>query len=144
MFGKKKKINKDNIPAKFQAYNDWENDFGYLTLIMTRRINLAKKYDITLFAKMLENKADFVKQNDVEPIYINTTNQIYSMLSQNYKNFLIEKYFGEDKNLLYFIEELVLDEFISAGIGLNEEKIKRQAAEDTQRVVNILNGEEGS
>lgn len=144
MFGKKKK--KEAIPSQTQIVNanyaNWDKDLGFLSLIMKQKIAYAKQYDINVFSTLLVENTDYIKQKDIEEIYIETSRQIYESLGSAYKNFIVTSYFGSDESLLRFIEETVLNEFIVTAIDLNNNKMKQREAEETKKIIDYLNNKD--
>lgn len=144
MFGKSKKkkalIQQANVVDL--NYSSWEKDLGFLDLIMKQKIEIAKQYDILLFAQMLKEKTDYIKQDDIQEIYTETSRQIYESIGDAYKNYLVKKYFGEDKQLLIYIEENVLHSFITTAIELNNNKMRQEEAAATKELINLLNSKE--
>ena len=134
MFGKKKQE-----PVKTFDYTKWESDLGFLTLTITRKINIAKEFNLKILGdQMTENNA-FIGDKDIIDLYQETTNDIYDSLSETYKAYLIEKYFGTDKAFIAFIAETVLEELIVTAIDKNNSKIKTRYSKEMVDAISELN-----
>jgi hypothetical protein len=135
MFGKKKK---EPVKVAFD-YTKWESDLGFLTLIITRKINIAKEFNLKILGdQMTENNA-FIGDKDITELYQDTTNDIYDSLSDTYKTYLIEKYFGTDKAFIAFIAETVIEELIVTAIDKNNSKIKTRYSKEMVDAITELN-----
>jgi len=141
MFGKKKQNDKP-----IMNYVNWEADFGFLLLMINTKVRYAKTFNIQAFAQLLKNKNDFIhdkdidgEENEADNVYLETVDEIYSSLSNNYKNYLIEKYFGTEKALITFISESVREDILISAIQENQNKIKKDYAEKSIATVSELN-----
>ena len=119
IFKKKKQTDQ---PAKPQSYTEWEKDFGFLNLVLTRKKNITKQFLISVFNNQKADK-DYLSDEELDPIITNTVNEVNSQIGSEYKEFLITKYFGTEKNLLIFITEDVYVDLISDAINRNVKKI---------------------
>ena len=119
IFKKKKQTDQ---PAKPQSYTEWEKDFGFLNLVLTRKKNITKQFLISVFNNQKADK-DYLSDEELDPIITNTVNEVNSQIGSEYKEFLITKYFGTEKNFLIFVTEDVYVDLISDAINRNIKKI---------------------
>ena len=119
IFKKKKQTDQ---PAKPQNYTDWEKDFGFLNLVLTRKKNITKQFLISVFNNQKADK-DYLSDEELDPIITNIVNEVNSQIGSEYKDFLITKYFGTEKNFLIFVTEDVYVDLISDAINRNIKKI---------------------
>ena len=119
IFKKKKQTDQ---PAKPQSYTEWEKDFGFLNLVLTRKKNITKQFLISVFNNQKADK-DYLSDEELDPIITNTVNEVNSQIGSEYKDFLITKYFGTEKNFLIFVTEDVYVDLISDAINRNVKKI---------------------
>jgi hypothetical protein len=113
----KKKIAVDN------NYIEWEKDLGFLSLLMSRKKGIIKNYFINIFKTQL-GPTDYIRDEDLEDMIQNSVVEVFSELSENYKDYLTVKYFGTDEGLVRFITEDFYVELTSEAIIQNNEKIK--------------------
>ena len=119
VFKKKKQTDQ---PAKPQSYTEWEKDFGFLNLVLTRKKNITKQFLISVFNNQKADK-DYLSDEELDPIITNTVTEVNSQIGSEYKDFLITKYFGTEKNFLIFVTEDVYVDLISDAINRNVKKI---------------------
>lgn len=119
IFKKKKQTDQ---PAKPQSYTEWEKDFGFLNLVLTRKKNITKQFLISVFNNQKADK-DYLSDEELDPIITNIVNEVNSQIGSEYKDFLITKYFGTEKNFLIFVTEDVYVDLISDAINRNIKKI---------------------
>lgn len=119
IFKKKKQTDQT---AKPQSYTEWEKDFGFLNLVLTRKKNITKQFLISVFNNQKADK-DYLSDEELDPIITNTVNEVNSQIGSEYKDFLITKYFGTEKNFLIFVTEDVYVDLISDAINRNIKKI---------------------
>lgn len=131
MFGKNKKPDE---PKKFE-YTNWEKDLGFLQLILTREKNIVKEFVINVYSGQKDVK-DYLSDKEIDPLISDIVETVISRLGDNYKDFLIEKYFGTQDSLISFISEDVYVDLISDSINRNNNKIKAQFQE---KVIKDLN-----
>lgn len=118
MFFKKKQIQE----APKLDYTKWNDDLGFLNFISTRKKNITKEYLISVYQKQKSDK-DYLTDEEIEPIVNDIVNEIISQISDSYKSFLIEKYFGSIESLIKFISEDVYVDLTSDAINRNIKKI---------------------
>ena len=123
-------------------YNNWENDFGFLTLVLNRKIQISKQFFITPMSEQVENEKDYIHDTDIEKEYPNIVSDIYNMLSDNYKNFLIVKYFKDESELITFISETVYAELSNFALEKNKKKITREYSKAMINSLSKLNKKE--
>ena len=87
MFKKKAKQQQ----AQF-SYSNWEQDFGFLTLVLARHVNMNKEFYIKTYASQLDN-LDTLKEKDLRQAHEDIVYNIYTTFSDNYIRFLVSKYF---------------------------------------------------
>jgi len=114
-----KKKNKD----QFFDYSKWADDFGFLTLLLSRKKNITKNYFLSLYSSQKQIN-DALKDSEVESIISKTVSEAMTEIGANYKKFLITKYFGEETNLISYITEDVYVDLTSYAINLNRDKIR--------------------
>lgn len=119
IFKKKKQTDQT---AKPQSYTEWEKDFGFLNLVLTRKKNITKQFLISVFNNQKADK-DYLSDEELDPIITNIVNEVNSQIGSEYKDFLITKYFGTEKNFLIFVTEDVYVDLISDAINRNIKKI---------------------
>ncbi len=134
MFGKKKKEE-----PKVYDYTKWESDLGFLSLTITRKLNIAKEFNLKILADQMREENAFLGDKDITELYENTTADIYDALAESYKKYLIDKYFGSDKALIAFIAETVIEELIVTAIDKNNLKIKTKYSKEMVNAISELN-----
>ena len=135
MFGKKKKVE----APKAYDYTKWESDLGFLTLTITRKINIAKEFNLKILGDQLKEDNAFIGDKDITDLYQTTTADIYDSLADAYKQYLIEKYFGTEKAFIAFIAETVIEELIVTAIEKNNLKIKTKYSREMVDAISELN-----
>ena len=117
----KKKIKQG--PVQF-SYSNWEQDFGFLTLVLARHVNMNKEFYIKIYASQLDG-LDTLKERDLKQAHEDIVYNIYTTFSENYVNFLVSKYFASKEKLIEFISDNVYVELLKSAEGENKEKIKK-------------------
>lgn len=116
-------------------YTTWEADFGFLTLLLTKEINANRTFIINPMSTQMDGYGT-IKDSDVsETIEIVATN-VLSSLSNNYKQFLLMKYFRDEEALVSFIVTTVYLEIFKASTEANMSKINNIKAKALSK--NIL------
>ena len=139
MFGRKKKKAEAGIPmdiTKFSA--DWEKDFQFLNFIMQRKKSITRNFLVDVVTSQKE-KDTYLTDAELEPIIERSVLQTMESISGAYKEYLILKYFGEEKNLLSFIVEDFYVDLTSYAVNKNSEKIKKIYSERMVEQVSELN-----
>jgi len=121
LFSKKKKEVKPEV--LYTDYINWDKDLGFLTLVITRKKNITKNYYINIYSTQLKS-TDYIRDEDIQDIIVNGVNEVINELSPSYKNFLITKYFKDEKELVKFITEDFYVDLTSAAILQNSDKVK--------------------
>lgn len=134
MFGKKKQIPE----KKTYNYIEWEKEFGFLNLIMTRKIRITKEFLIDVYNKQLSER-DFLRDDDVEPLVDKGVKETLSQIGNNYKDFLIDKYFGTLENLVSFITEQFYVQLIAQTIDTNNKKIQDNSRRQIANLIQKMN-----
>ena len=117
----KKKIKQG--PVQF-SYSNWEQDFGFLTLVLARHVNMNKEFYIKTYASQLDN-LDTLKEKDLRQAHEDIVYNIYTTFSDNYIRFLVSKYFASKEKLIEFISDNVYIELLKSADNENKEKIKK-------------------
>ena len=76
-------------------YTVWQEDLGFLNLVMTRKKNITKNFYIEIFDKQLSN-TDYITDEDLEDIIEESVKEVVLELSPKYKAYLADKYFGSE------------------------------------------------
>lgn len=134
MFKKNKKVE----TTKNFVYTDWEKDFGFLNLIMDRKQNITINFLIKVRNKQLKNK-DYLRDEDIEPLIDEGVKDTLEQIGENYKKYIIDKYFGTEKALISYITEDWYVTLVGATINENNTKIKVNSQKDAIEIVNRLN-----
>ena len=106
------------------SYSNWEQDFGFLTLVLARHVNMNKEFYIKTYASQLDN-LDTLKEKDLKQAHEDIVYNIYTTFSENYVNFLVSKYFASKEKLIEFISDNVYVELLKSADNENKEKIKK-------------------
>lgn len=130
LFNKKQEQPKEKIVD----YTNWEKDFGFLMLIISRKKGITKEFLINIYDKQ-KPETDYLTDSEIEPIISNIVNEINDQIGEEYKTFLIKKYFGSEENLLKFISEDVYVDLISDAINRNTKKITKTVQ---KKIVNSI------
>ena len=117
----KKKIKQG--PVQF-SYSNWEQDFGFLTLVLARHVNMNKEFYIITYAIQLDG-LDTLKEKDLKQAHEDIVYNIYTTFSENYVNCLVSKYFASKEKLIEFISDNVYVELLKSADSENREKIKK-------------------
>lgn len=129
---KKKKV--EEPKQKEYSYSKWDEDFGFYLLISDRKKNITKTYLIDLYSSQ-KSERDTFNDDDLDIVVKGTTLDILNQLGDNYKNFLIDKYFGTLESLIYFVNEDVYVSLFNAALEAGIEKIKNLLT--NKRIQNI-------
>ena len=136
-----KKKNKIEEKKPEFVYKDFEADFGFLNLILERKKGIAKQFFINVYASQ-KLDTDPITDEEVEGIISNVITDTITGIGDNYKNFLIEKYFGTVENLIKHISENVYIDLISEAIRSNNIKITAKLRKQSLEVLNKMNNKE--
>ena len=137
MFLKKKK---DIVPVvdwtKFSA--DWTKDFEFLNFIMQRKKNITKSYLIDVIGTQKE-KDTYLTDDEIEPIIEKNVIETDNLIRGNYRDFLINKYFGNEDNYVAFIAEDYYVDLTSYAINKNSDKIRKVVTAKLASTISGLN-----
>lgn len=115
---------KEKQPIVNHDYKNWEDDFGFLNLISSRKKKIIKEYVINIYSKQ-KSENDYLTDEEIEPIIDNCIKEILSQLGQEYKDYLIKHYFGNERNLISFISEDVYTDLVTDSININVVKMRK-------------------
>lgn len=138
MFGKKKEIQTTQDDKHIRDYTTWEKDFGFLLLILSRKKGITKEFLISIYDKQKKDK-DYLTDEELEPIITKVVEEVVSQVGENYKKFLIEKYFGTEANFISFITEDVYVDLVSDAIKRNSKKITTTVQNNLLKSLGHLN-----
>lgn len=140
MFGKKKKTQELIQKAQVIAtnYTTWEQDFGFLTLLLTREINANKLFVLMPMSKQLD-KTSSIRDEDIVDSVSSVIGNILNTLSENYVNFLINKYFKNYDALVNFIADSVYLEVFKNANEENQNKINVIKSKSLSKAIGDLN-----
>ena len=116
-------------------YTTWEADFGFLNLILSRKKNITKEYLIGIYSEQ-KSKSDYLNDEELAPPIESVVSDVFEQIGDEYKNFLVRKYFGSVENLLKYITEDVYVDLTTYAINRNVAKIKSTLQ---KRVIEDLN-----
>lgn len=135
MFGKKKPI---VLPPPEHDYQHWESDFGFLNLILQRKKKIVEEFLINPSDKQLDGKS-YLNDDDIEPMVESSVREAVSQIGDEYKNFLIKHYFGNEENMLVYITEDFYVDFVNDAVKRNSRKIKFNANKKAIELVKKMN-----
>lgn len=130
MFKKKKQEEKKQCD-----YTKWQEDLGFLQLILSRKKGITKEFIIHTYSSQ-KNNTGYLKDDEIEPIVENTVNDVLTAIGDNYRNFLIDKYFGTDKAFINYVTEDVYVDLVSDSINANQKKIQALTENNLVRSLN--------
>ena len=105
-------------------YKSWEEDFGFLNLIMTRTTNAHKLFYLETYSAQLENNM-VLKDDDILDSVVDLVTNIIESLSDNYIKFLTNKYFKNEKELYSYISDSVYIDVLKNANKTNLNKIAK-------------------
>lgn len=135
MFRKKK--TEQPVQKNFN-YTETEKDFAFLNAIMTRKKNITKEFLIGSYTTQ-QSERDYLKDEDIEVVVERVVTDVIKSIGDNYKNFLIEKYFGNGENLISYISEEVYVDLVDDSIKRNLKKLSNTLTKKATEVVQKLN-----
>lgn len=136
IFKNKNNLNKNK---KETDYTSWEKDFGFLQLILSRKKGITKEFLIGIYANQKVDTKDFLNDEEINPIVENVVTEVIEQIGNDYKSFLINKYFGTEESLIKFLAEDVYVDLISDAIKRNNEKIRALLHKNMIKSLNNLN-----
>lgn len=120
------------------SYSNYEADLGFLSLLITRHVNMAKRFVIDPLNDRLDKK-DFLRDEDIKEIHNNITASIIMDISDQYKTMLITKYFKDETRLIKFIDDNILFTLQNLAIDANKNRIGKTYNDVFQKSVLNLN-----
>lgn len=139
---KKKKKEMSEKPKQFFDYKNWEDDFGFLNLILEKKKTITSEFLIKTYGSQLKKSNDYLKDEDIQPQIISTVNETFSSLSESYRDFLIAKYFGSEESLIAYITEDVTLSLTITTINTNRSKIITNFKNEQVRKILEMNEKE--
>lgn len=127
-----------NIEKKPVDYTNWEKDLGFLNLILSRKKGITKQYVIAVYTTQKKDK-DYLTDEELEPIVSKVITETINQIGDEYKQFLISKYFGTEENLIKFISEDVYVDLTTDAINRNLSKISSNLQKQFINNINNLN-----
>lgn len=127
-----------NIEKKPVDYTNWEKDLGFLNLILSRKKGITKQYVIAVYTNQKKDK-DYLTDEELEPIISKVITETIDQIGNEYKQFLISKYFGTEGNLIKFISEDVYVDLTTDAINRNLSKISSNLQKQFINNINNLN-----
>ena len=118
MFGKRKKEVQPVLD-----YSKWENELGFLNLIISRKQNATREFLINIYSNQ-KNNTDYLSDDEIDPVVEKVVIDIMTQISGNYKTFLINKYFGSELALVRYVTEEVYITLVSDAVNRNYNKSK--------------------
>jgi len=106
-------------------YKDFKEDLGFLFMIHNMKKDATKNFYLKVYASQ---KADIdpITDEELEKIIVKIVSDTMNSIGDNYKNFLIDKYFGNKENLISFISENTYTDLVSMAVDENNTKIKNR------------------
>lgn len=120
-------------------YTKWEQDFGYLTLLINRKIEISKRFFLGILSDQLADSKNYIRDEDVQKEFNNIVSEIWNSISDNYKNFLVNKYFKDEQELIKFLAETVYSELVKIAITNNNDKISKIYSAELINKISELN-----
>lgn len=125
MFGHNKSVDDPKPVQAPTSYKEWADDFGFLDLIMNKKLSITKDYYIKPLAETQLDKNLYINDEEINEMYDNVVVEIVKALSDNYVNYLVSKYFASKDELIVFISESVYAELVASAVNANAKKISR-------------------
>lgn len=120
-------------------YTKWEQDFGYLTLLINRKIEISKRFFLGILSDQLADSKNYIRDEDIQKEFNNIVSEIWNSISDNYKNFLVNKYFKDEQELIKFLAETVYSELVKIAITNNNDKISKIYSAELINKISELN-----
>lgn len=120
-------------------YTKWEQDFGYLTLLINRKIEISKRFFLGILSDQLADSKNYIRDEDIQKEFKNIVSEIWNSVSDNYKNFLVNKYFKDEQELIKFLAETVYSELVKIAINNNNDKISKIYSAELINKISELN-----
>jgi hypothetical protein len=122
-------------------YKDWQQDFGFLSLLLSRKEKKAAEMYIQMLSQQNGDDAT-IKDDQLEEVIQRVVMDVYSSLSMPYRVYMSEKYFGSNENLLSYITEDVYTNLSMTAIDSNTEKAKKVFNKQRMDTIKRLNEQE--
>lgn len=110
-------------------YTKWTEDFGFFNLLLARKKGIVKEFLIGTYSKQ-KSSTDYLTDEEIEPVVLNCVLEVITQISGNYKQFLIDKYFGSLDNMIKFITEDCYVDLITDSIKRNSTKVIKNVQKD--------------
>jgi hypothetical protein len=72
-------------------YKTWEDDFGFLSLILKRKKGITKEFLINIYSSQKSDK-DYLSDEEINPIVERIILETMEQIGEEYQNFLIKKF----------------------------------------------------
>lgn len=103
-------------------YRNWEKDLGFLHSLMESKKDSVKRFSLDVFNRQLGK--GIIHDEDIAQVVELIVGEIIVSLSPMYQDFLIERYFRDQGELIKYVTEDVLMELSAYAINKNHEKIR--------------------
>ena len=119
-------------------YKTWEEDFGFLNLIIARTTNTHNLFFIQTYSAQLENNM-MIRDEDIEESHSKLVLEVINSLSESYVNFLSTKYFKNKEALYSFISDSIYIDILKNANNANKAKITKIRSNQLSEEVWSLN-----
>lgn len=123
---KEKEENDRKMAILKTGYTTWNEDFGFIILLMSEELKNQTKYVLeTLSKQYAQNNNSYtqVTDKDIRAIFTDMLTSVMTKLSPNYVDFLCTKYFRSIDSLSQWIGEYLYDGIVDATIHINNKQI---------------------
>jgi hypothetical protein len=120
----------ENPPKQFD-YSKYDEDFKYLHYIINRERDIALNYILHPMEIQFDEKLT-ITDDDVNNVVSDVSEKVLGYLGDNYKTYLVDKYFTTLENLIVYIVEEVQTFLTSHAIVKNFDRAKRNLIKDRQ------------
>jgi len=127
-------------PTK-EDFTKWDKEMGFLFVKMQRKKNIIKNYFIDIYNAQLKD-TDYIRDEDIEGKIADGVYEVFTEIDGRYKQFIVDKYFGSEAELIKFITEDFYVDLTSEVIKKNNEKIKLVALKENVKRLREMNTEE--
>jgi hypothetical protein len=122
---------KTENPPKQIDYSKYDEDFKYLHYIINRERDIALNYILHPMEIQFDEKLT-ITDDDVNNVVSDVSEKVLGYLGDNYKTYLVDKYFTSLENLIVYIVEEVQTFLTSHAIVKNFDRAKRNLIKDRQ------------
>lgn len=119
-FNKKKKEEDDIKPNVNLEYHQWDLELGFLHNIMNNIFNNTVSNKAEILSQKLINSN--TNDDDLKTLTVESVSRVYTIISESYTDFLINKYFNDKEGLTIYISEEFYFKYINIMLKLNLEK----------------------